>query len=88
MKQKITAYKSIVENTSNGSTFLASPLDEKVQYLNHSNNKTEWVGELDVAADNPADIIRELYEEIKHGDQEHQDWLKRKIEDFIEFKGF
>lgn len=88
MKHKITAYRSIVENTSNGSTFLAGPLDEKVQYLNHENNKTEWVAELDVAADDPAEILRELYEKIKHGDEDHQKWLKDKIESFIEFKGF
>lgn len=25
----------------------------------------------------------ELFEEIKHGDQEHQDWLKNKIEEFL-----
>lgn len=28
-------------------------------------------------------LFKELYEEIKHGDEEHQKWLKDKIEDFI-----
>jgi hypothetical protein len=28
----------------------------------------------------------ELYEEIKHGDEEHQKWLKDKIQEFIENK--
>lgn len=28
--------------------------------------------------------IRELYGEIKHGDADHQKWLKDKIESFIE----
>jgi bacterioferritin (cytochrome b1) len=31
-----------------------------------------------------AQILRELFEEIKHGDQEHQDWLRDKIELFIQ----
>lgn len=30
-----------------------------------------------------ARMLRELYEEIKHGDEEHQQWLKNKIETFI-----
>lgn len=29
------------------------------------------------------DCLRKLYEEIKHGDEEHQLWLKNKVEDFI-----
>ena len=28
------------------------------------------------------EIFRELFEEIKHGDQEHQTWLKNKLDDF------
>jgi bacterioferritin (cytochrome b1) len=32
---------------------------------------------------NTAEILRKLYEEIKHGDEEHQQWLKDKIEQFI-----
>src|SRR5690242_4411382 len=28
------------------------------------------------------EIFEKLYEEIKHGDQEHQDWLKNKFEEF------
>lgn len=31
-------------------------------------------------------LLRELYEEIRHGDEEHQQWLKDKIEDFIKRK--
>lgn len=27
-------------------------------------------------------FLDELYEEIKHGDEEHQRWLKSKIEEF------
>ena len=27
--------------------------------------------------------MRQLFQEIKHGDQEHQDWLENKIEDYI-----
>lgn len=28
-------------------------------------------------------LFEELFEEIKHGDQEHQDWLKNKMDEFI-----
>lgn len=28
------------------------------------------------------DMFDELYEEVKHGDEEHMKWLKDKIEDF------
>lgn len=28
-------------------------------------------------------IFDQLFEEIKHGDQEHQDWLKKKLDDFL-----
>ena len=27
--------------------------------------------------------MRQLFQEIKHGDQEHQDWLENKIENYI-----
>lgn len=27
-------------------------------------------------------VLDDLYEEIKHGDEEHQKWLKDKIEEF------
>jgi bacterioferritin (cytochrome b1) len=29
-------------------------------------------------------MIGELFEEIKHGDEEHQEWLKTKMRDFYE----
>lgn len=29
-------------------------------------------------------MIGELYEEIKHGDEKHQEWLKNKMKDFYE----
>lgn len=31
-------------------------------------------------------LFKELYEDIKHGDEEHQLWLKTKIYDVIEHK--
>jgi hypothetical protein len=31
-------------------------------------------------------LFLELYEETKHGDEEHQQWLKDKINDFIDKK--
>lgn len=27
-------------------------------------------------------LLEKLYEEIKHGDQEHQDWLRQKMEEY------
>ena len=27
-------------------------------------------------------VLNQLFEECKHGDQEHQDWLKNKFEEF------
>jgi hypothetical protein len=27
--------------------------------------------------------LEELYQEIKHGDEEHQDWLKNKMNEFL-----
>lgn len=35
---------------------------------------------------NNVSLFRELYEDIKHGDEEHQKWLKDKIEEFIKLK--
>ena len=29
------------------------------------------------------EILWKMYEEIKHGDEEHQAWLREKIENFI-----
>ena len=29
-------------------------------------------------------IFEELFEEIKHGDKEHQDWLKNKMNEFLQ----
>lgn len=28
-------------------------------------------------------LFRDLFQEIKHGEQEHQDWLEDKIKDFV-----
>lgn len=35
-----------------------------------------------------AEILRDLFREIEHGDQEHRSWLKNKIEDFIKIRGY
>lgn len=32
------------------------------------------------------ELFIDLFEEIKHGDQEHQDWLRDKIKDFVALK--
>lgn len=34
-----------------------------------------------------AELLRELYIEIQHGDEEHKAWLRDKIEQFIKERG-
>lgn len=84
---RIIAYKSILENTLNNCVFIATPLDAITQCEGENRNHIQWVGELDVPVEDVAVLLRELYEEIKHGDQEHQDWLRNKIEEFIKYRG-
>lgn len=31
-----------------------------------------------------AEVLRDLFREIEHGDEEHRKWLKNKIEDYIQ----
>lgn len=88
MKKTIIAYKSILENTVLGTVFIAGPLEAQTQCEGENRDHIEWVGDLDVPVTDVAVVLRELYEEIKHGDQEHQDWLRNKIEEFIDFKGY
>ena len=84
---KIKAYKSILLNTNTNTTFIALEIDEEVQTESRENDKhIEWVGELDVPIPNTKQLMRELFQEIKHGDREHKDWLEEKIETFIERK--
>ena len=82
--QKITAGKSILENTSTNTVFIATKATEQTQCKGENRDHIVWVGELDVAIPDSKKLILQLYEEIKHGDEEHQKWLKNKIDLFIE----
>jgi len=42
--------------------------------------KLKQIGE---GSESQESILSRLYEEVKHGDQEHQDWLKSKFDDFL-----
>jgi len=85
---KIIANKSILHNNVTNCTYIAGKLDEKVQTGTRENDQhIEWMGDLDIPTKPQADTFRMLYEQIKHGDQEHQDWLKDKIEYFIKQQG-
>lgn len=46
-------------------------------------NDVEKVLIIDMVNDHIKDLFNKLFEEIKHGDQEHQDWLKNKINNFL-----
>jgi hypothetical protein len=85
---KVIAYKTILINTSTNCTFIASKLDEQIQTGSRNNDShIEWAGELDISIiNNLKYLLYELYEDIKHGDEEHQLWLKNKIDDFIKIK--
>jgi hypothetical protein len=86
MSHKITANKSILENTKTNCVFIATKACEETQCEGPNREHIEWVGELDVPVPDCAELMRELYERIKHGDQEHMDWLKSEIESFIDTK--
>jgi bacterioferritin (cytochrome b1) len=81
---KITANKSILLNTMSNTTFIATKVTEETQCKGSNRNHIEWVGELDIPIKSNVEILNKLYEEIKHGDEEHQKWLKDKIDLFIE----
>ena len=84
--KRITAGKSILENTSNGCVFIATKATEQTQCLGENRDHIIWVGELDVPIPDAGKLIMELYDEIKHGDDEHQQWLKEKMESFVQRK--
>ncbi len=80
---KIIAGRSILENTLTNTIFIASKTEEETQCKGKTREHIMWVGNLDIPVPNVAELMRELYEEIKHGDDEHKQWLKDKIELFI-----
>lgn len=83
--KKVISGKTILLNTKLNTTFIASDFDEEIQTGTRESDKhIEWAGELDVPVKNCAELMRELFQQIKHGDQEHQDWLEKEIENFID----
>lgn len=82
---RIIANRTILLNTATNCTFIANKLDEDTQTGTGENDKhIEWTGQLDISIiSNFENLLNELYEEIKHGDEEHQQWLKDKIQEFI-----
>lgn len=82
--KRVIANKTILLNTATNCTFIASKLDQEIQTGTRDNDKhIEWTGELDVSIlYNFKELLDNLYEEIKHGDEEHQKWLKNKINEF------
>lgn len=85
MKKRIISGKTILLNTATNTTFIANELMEKTQCEGPNRNHIEWAGELDIPVPNVSKVLRDLYEDIKHGDEAHQKWLKEKIEEFIMF---
>lgn len=65
--------------------FLEQPSDRKVEV-------THWLKPIPAeeyakaSQQNISEFANELFQEIKHGDQEHQDWLENKINDFVNRK--
>jgi bacterioferritin (cytochrome b1) len=80
---KIIANKSILENKATKCIFIATKLTEETQCMGANREHIEWVGELDISVPDVAEVLRKLFKEIEHGEQEHRDWLKDKIETFI-----
>lgn len=85
--KRIIAGRTILENTLTDSIFIADKLTEQTQCIGKNREHIVWAGELDIPIPDCGKLMMELYEEIKHGDEEHQSWLKEKIESFILVKG-
>lgn len=58
-----------------GNNFITSVSDESLNNLSIMLEKAR--------IDSIKHHMRQLFQEIKHGDQEHQDWLENKIENYI-----
>lgn len=52
-------------------------------YFNQYGMPTKWM-KLPVKYERLEKIFDALFEEIKHGDSEHQDWLRNKLNDFLQ----
>lgn len=79
----ITAHRTILHNKVTGVTFVATRVTEENQCEGENRNHIIPIGDLSIAAPDSAALMRELYEEVKHGDEEHRQWLKTAFENFI-----
>ena len=52
-------------------------------YLNGEGMPTKWM-KIPIKYDRLEKIFDTLFEEIKHGDAEHQEWLRNKMNDFLQ----
>ncbi len=80
---RITANLTVLGNKNTGAVFLATSLAEKTQCSGENRDHIVPIGDLTIKVADPIDLIMKLYEEIKHGDQEHQDWLLNKCKEFL-----
>lgn len=84
MTPKIIANKTILENTQTKAIWIAGKSDEETQLQHPSHSHIRPIGQITIPVKDTGEWMMKLYEEIKHGDDEHQQWLKNKIESFIE----
>lgn len=82
----ITAHRTILFNTLTKCAFVATKTTERNQCEGENRNHIKAIGDLHVAADDAAQLIRELYKEVAHGDLEHREWLHNSFENFISRK--
>ena len=84
---RIKARQTILENNHSGGWYLATEEDQKTQSNNcPRGHKRSIVGQLNKPIPDIKDLLIELFDQIKHGDQEHQDWLRSKFDDYIKQK--
>lgn len=85
----IKANKTILWNKLSNVVFLADKTTELTQCKGQNREHIVPVGcELDIPVPDIYEVLMQLFEEIKHGDEEHQKWLLDKINDFSIKKGF
>ena len=81
---KIIAGKSVLKNLGTQHVWVANKFDAKNTGNHESHNHIIVIAEL--SNNLPQEIkplFDQLFEEIKHGDEEHQNWLKDKIDSFL-----
>jgi len=87
---KVTAHKTILWNKSTDAVFLAGKLEETTQLEGTNRSHIVPVGcELTISPPDIRQVLLKLYEEIKHGDDEHQkNGSMIKIIEFSDLNGY